>query len=252
MLAQLIAIIILVLLLCCKNRFHNIFDSNPKSEKKKETSNSEPELRRNFTSQTSQEMTSIKVCNLPEKAKSTFHESASNGSINNIISQTYKPSAKTTDGERNIGLTNSNKMLRSIKTELDQKMMKKICEDALAKAQNSGNSASLRDLQNLLQHEETPASMEIKSKIDSIRFNKSSSFPELDVYETNPSNVPVDLVTEAVYDCLPSPGSKNIIVEDRDTKYLLALSTESFQEPAYINARCNLARPQISYHGSFQ
>lgn len=189
---------------------------------------------RGYITQTSQEMSLLNINSMQDSKQQTFKESSSrndlfpnDGKDNDFIESIPQPQ-------------NALKIYKSVRKPVDHQMilreqMKKICDDALARSQNSGITASLKDLNHLLN--DFDYDKREKSN-ENITREKSASFPQLDIYDAPPArNIPVDgnEVDAPVYECLPT--SNNIVIEDYDTKYLMALSKENLAEPSYINAK---------------
>lgn len=229
-----------VLLYRNKTKEYNIF--SPTNQLQPVTTN--PDINRTLMTQTSHEMTILKMDTLLDvppitQPKPTYPDSLQNSLTLSSSSKDLNRSAI----DRHTGLGKDFKVYRSVKKPVDQQLilkeqMKKICEDALARSNINGMkpAASLKDLNALLQEKNNQNHDSVTGGDEN-----SSDYLDLEVYDNAPSNIPVnEMPGEAVYDCLPSSRSNNIIVEDNDTKYLLAISRENIQDQTdslYMNAQ---------------
>ncbi|CAG9788629.1 unnamed protein product [Diatraea saccharalis] len=144
------------------------------------------------------------------------------------------------ESETTMSPKNPLKIYRSVKKPVNHQMllreqMKKICEDALAKSQNCGLTASLKDLNQLLYEFDNDKH---EKSYESIVREKSASYPQLDIYDEPPAKkhpIGDNEVDIPVYDCLPT--SNSIVVQDYETNYFMTLSKDNGTEPAYINAK---------------
>ncbi|XP_028174028.1 uncharacterized protein LOC114362714 [Ostrinia furnacalis] len=231
-----IIIILAVMLYRNRKKDHKIF--SPSNQPQPATDISD--LNRCLKTQASHEMTILKMDSIPDVPVNQAQEEYIEN-VEDKLTTSTNSNLKRITANRHTGLGKDFKVYRSVKRATDQQMilkdqMKKICDDALARAHINGMSASLKDLNSLLELNYNITSPE--HRVSKSR-EKSASYNELDVYDNTPSNIPVtEMAGEAVYDCLPSSYTKNnIVVEDFDTKYLLTISKENLTEPEYINAQ---------------